>query len=281
EIMKQTSRGTHFPIACAILLCGGAFPLWAGVEDLLDPIDFSAYEKKSSLVAHSTPGTQALPVKAASIRVPTLAAIKKEDLEARLGEALVNRFGLHGEMQVEVGHLNLPKVSGKWTLELLQASPERPAPSAVLRFVIRTSFGKSGPITLPVRCRHIDEIYVAGRALNRGDRLSSAVLQKRLVDVLRENVRIISSEVDLEGYEFMGSVSTGSPIRWNHVKSIPSIRKGQMVNVYAAGKGIYISMKGLAMQDGGNGEHIKIRNPSSKQEFQAKVLNENSVKVYF
>ena len=125
------------------------------------------------------------------------------------------------------------------------------------------------------------EIYVAERALNRGDRLSSDALQKRVLDILRENVRTISGDVDLEGYEFIGSVSPGSPIRWNHVSSIPSIRKGQVVDVYAAGKGLYISMKGLAMQDGGNGEYIKIRNLSSKQEFQAKVLNENSVKVYF
>ena len=279
--MKQASRGTHFPIACAILLCGGAFPLWAGVEDLLDPIDFSAYEKSTSPIAHSTPGTQALPAKTASIRVPTLDSIKKEDLEVRLGEALVRRFGIQGEMQVEAGNLNLPKVSPKWTLELLQAAPERPAPSATIRFVITTSSGKLGPITLPVRCRHMKEIYVAGRALNRGDRLSEAVLQKRSVDVLRQNARIITGDVNLEGYELIGSVSPGSPIRWNHINSIPSVRKGQVVDVYAAAKGLYISMKGLAMQDGGNGEYIKIRNLSSKQEFQAKVLNENSVKVYF
>jgi len=79
----------------------------------------------------------------------------------------------------------------------------------------------------------------------------------------------------------MASVSPGSPVLWNHVNAIPLIRKGQEVDVFGNGKGIYITMKGLAMQDGGSGEYIKIRNVSSKQEFQAKVLNENSVKVSF
>ena len=122
---------------------------------------------------------------------------------------------------------------------------------------------------------------MAGRALNRGDRLSSDLLDRRMVDVLRQNTRIISADVDLEGFEFTGSVSPGSPIRWNHVNSIPSVRKGQVIDVFASGKGLYISMKGVAMQDGGNGEYINVRNLSSKQEFQAKVLNESSVKVYF
>ncbi len=279
--MKPNPRQMRFFTAFAMLLCGGAFPLWAGVEDLLEPIDFSAYKKQPAVIALSPQKVPISPARYIAPPKPALASIDKESLQARLGEALVRRFGVSGEMQVEVGPLNLPEVSKQWSLELVQVSPEKPASSATVRFSINSSSGNLGPITLPVRCRHMKEIYVAERALNRGDRLSSDALQKRVVDILRENVRTISGDVDLEGYEFIGSVSPGSPIRWNHVSSIPSIRKGQVVDVYAAGKGLYISMKGLAMQDGGNGEYIKIRNLSSKQEFQAKVLNENSVKVYF
>ncbi len=274
--MRRFTNRTFFPVAFATLLCGGALPLWAGVEDLLEPLDFSAYEAKSLATLPSPAASKTIPPRA-STRVPIL----KEDVESRLGQALVSRFGLQGELEVEISNWNPPQILGNWSLDLLQASPDRPAAAANVRFVIRTSAGKSGPINLPVRCRHLKHVYVAGRSLNRGDRLGAHVLEKRLVDVLRQNVRVISADVDLEGYEYTGSVSPGSPIRWNHVNSIPSVRKGQVIDVFASGKGLYIAMKGVAMQNGGNGEYITVRNLSSKQEFQAKVLNENSVKVYF
>jgi len=270
--MRQFADRTLLPFAFATFLCGGAFPLWAGVEDLLGPLDFSAYDKEpvASLSSPVTP-----------VSSPQLLPISKEDFEARLGQALVGRFDLRGEMKVEVANWRPVQAPGKWSLDLIQSSPERPSTSASVRFVIRTASSQLGPMTLSIRCRHLKQVYVAGRSLSRGDRLSSGLLEKRLVDVLRQNVRVIPAEVNLEGYEFTGSVSPGSPIRWNHVSSIPSVRKGQVIDVFASGKGVYIAMKGIAMQDGGNGEYITIKNLSSKQEFQAKVLNENSVKVLF
>ena len=48
---------------------------------------------------------------------------------------------------------------------------------------------------------------------------------------------------------------------------------------FASGNGIYISMKGMALENGVEGGIVKVRNLSSEKEFQAKVLNEKSVKV--
>ena len=57
------------------------------------------------------------------------------------------------------------------------------------------------------------------------------------------------------------------------------ITKGQVIDVYAAGNGIYVTMKGLALEDGQKDSLVKVRNLSSDKEFHAKVLSENSVKV--
>ena len=52
------------------------------------------------------------------------------------------------------------------------------------------------------------------------------------------------------------------------------------MDVFASGKGIYVTMKGMAMDDGVEGGIVRIKNISSDKEFQAKVLNENGVKVH-
>ena len=49
----------------------------------------------------------------------------------------------------------------------------------------------------------------------------------------------------------------------------------------ASGNGIYVTMKGMALEDGVEGGLVKIKNLSSDKTFSyAKVLNENSVKVH-
>ena len=58
------------------------------------------------------------------------------------------------------------------------------------------------------------------------------------------------------------------------------IRKGQVVDVFASGNGIYVTMKGIALEDGLLDSSVRIKNISSDKEFQAKVLSENSVKVH-
>ena len=58
------------------------------------------------------------------------------------------------------------------------------------------------------------------------------------------------------------------------------MRKGQIVDVFASGNGIYVTMKGMALGDGVAGGIVNIKNLSSDKEFPAKVLNENSVKVH-
>jgi flagella basal body P-ring formation protein FlgA len=40
-------------------------------------------------------------------------------------------------------------------------------------------------------------------------------------------------------------------------------------------------MRGYALEDGANGEFIRVRNLTSRKEFQAQVIDEQSVQVYF
>jgi flagella basal body P-ring formation protein FlgA len=75
------------------------------------------------------------------------------------------------------------------------------------------------------------------------------------------------------------AVSIGSPLKWSNLSKVNLVRRGDVVDVFASGGGIFITMKGLSLDDGVQGGVIKIRNISSDKEFFAKVLNKNSVKV--
>jgi len=50
--------------------------------------------------------------------------------------------------------------------------------------------------------------------------------------------------------------------------------------VFASGNGIYVTMKGIALEPGVKDSTVRVKNISSEKEFRAKVLDGNSVKVH-
>ena len=99
------------------------------------------------------------------------------------------------------------------------------------------------------------------------------------MDVLKQHVGAVPSGTDLKGYELGVNLRENSLLKWNHLTKVALVKKGEIVDVFASGNGIYISMKVMALENGVEGGIVKVRNLSSDKEFQAKVLNEKSVKV--
>ena len=125
------------------------------------------------------------------------------------------------------------------------------------------------------------EVALTKTVLTRGNRLVPDSLASRSMDILKLGLGFVRTDARLNGYQVATNLKPGAMLKWNHLSKVILVHKGQVVNVFASGKGIYVEMKGQALEDGVEGSFVRIRNLSSKREFQAKVLNENSVKVYF
>ena len=97
--------------------------------------------------------------------------------------------------------------------------------------------------------------------------------------MLRKHAGAVPASSSLTSYELSSSVNVGSPLKWNNLNKINLVKRGEVVDVFAAGDGIYITMKGVCLDDGVQGGTVRIKNLSSDKEFHAKVLNKNSVKV--
>ena len=63
------------------------------------------------------------------------------------------------------------------------------------------------------------------------------------------------------------TVSVGSPLKWSNLSKINLVRRGDVVDVFASGGGIFITMKGISLDDGVKGGMIKVRNITSDKEF--------------
>jgi flagella basal body P-ring formation protein FlgA len=260
--------------------------LQADVTRLLPPLDFGALQPVRTAVTRSgfISSSPSIPSSyTASIsKVKGLVTLDAELLEKKMASVLSHRYQASGHILARLSRewkpLNVPV---DWEFKFQQSIPDELSANAFVRFSISSDGLDLGEWGYPVKCSQMVDVAVAKVPLNRGNRITPDLFSSSVMDALGSGANCVLSDARLNGYQVSSSLKPGTVLKWSHLSKITLVRKGQVVNVFASGKGIFVEMKGQAMEDGVEGSFVRIRNISSNREFQAKVLNENSVKVYF
>lgn len=235
--------------------------------------------------------SSAEPTATAVVAAPNAGKLNADDLALALTERLVVKFAPAGDLQLELVNpwtpLALPGANAAdWQVVVTEFPAAGLEPTFLVRFQVKA--GKGGDETtlgewrLPVRAQLWQETWVASRRLVRGELLNGADLERQKVDVLREKTRTpLSAAVAPEDLELVQTVAAGQPLGQRDVRRRPSVRRGQVVEVTAADALLSVSMKALAVQDGADGETVRVRNVTSNKEFEARVVGANRVQVRF
>ena len=260
--------------------------LQADVTRLLPPLDLGDLQPVRTAVTRSgfiSSGPSIPSSYTASIsKVKGLVTLDAELLEKKIASVLSHRYQASGHVLARLSRewkpLNVPI---DWEFKFQQSIPDELSSNAFLRFSISSDGVDIGEWGYPVKCSQMVDVAVAKVPLNRGSRITPDLFASSVMDALGSGANCVLSDARLNGYQVASSLKPGTVLKWSHLSKITLVRKGQVVNVFASGKGIFVEMKGQAMEDGVEGSFVRIRNISSNREFQAKVLNENSVKGYF
>ncbi len=260
--------------------------LQADVTRLLPPLDLGALQPVRTAVTRSgfISSSPSIPSSyTASIsKVKGLVILDAELLEKKIASVLSHRYQASGYVLARLSRewkpLNVPV---DWEFKFQQSIPDELSANAFVRFSISSDGLDLGEWGYPVKCSQMVDVAVAKVPLNRGNRITPDLFSSSVMDALGSGANCVLSDARLNGYQVASSLKPGTVLKWSHLSKVTLVRKGQVVNVFASGKGIFVEMKGQAMEDGVEGSFVRIRNISSNREFQAKVLNETSVKVYF
>ena len=260
--------------------------LQADVTRLLPPLDLGALQPVRTAVTRSgfiSSGPSIPSSYTASIsKVKGLITLDAELLEKKIASVLSHRYQASGHVLARLSRewkpLNVPI---DWEFKFQQSIPDELSANAFMRFSISSDGLDLGEWGYPVKCSQMVDVAVAKVPLNRGNRITPDLFSSSVMDALGSGANCVLSDARLNGYQVASSLKPGTVLKWSHLSKVTLVRKGQVVNVFASGKGIFVEMKGQAMEDGVEGSFVRIRNISSNREFQAKVLNETSVKVYF
>ena len=263
--------------------------LMGDVSRFLDPIrikpsqvqpSFTINQKTTALIAPRYLEGRTFPEFSSSDREVKEVFLTREMLEFKLGELLGYRYQASGKVVAYVTRQWTPiRLSSNFILKIRDCMPDNLSPSTFVRFTIWDHGSNIGEFAEPIRMSHFLNCLYTKNLSARGSKLLSQNFSDRPVDVLKQHAGAVPSGTDLKGYELAVNLRDNSILKWNHLTKVALVKKGEIVDVFASGNGIYISMKGMALENGVEGGIVKVRNLSSEKEFQAKVLNEKSVKV--
>ncbi len=147
--------------------------------------------------------------------------------------------------------------------------------AATLRF--RDNNGKIK--SLPVRLTWSQNVMVASRNLNKGDKISPQVLMSKQMRITRPGM-YASSPNEIVNFTANKNIKQGEPILLSNLTSSNIIKRGRQVKILARFGAANATVDGVLMEDGRPGEWVKVRRlDDRKVTLRAKIINENLVEV--
>jgi flagellar basal body P-ring formation protein FlgA len=171
--------------------------------------------------------------------------------------------------------LRLPACTETLALDDSRAGQGRPAAAVE----VRCEGDKPWALYVPVTLRRYAEVLVAARPLARGTVLAA------------EDVRLARTLVGASGEdhfrapaEALGRITgralaAGEPLLAAQLRRARLIRRGAQVRITSAGANISISVAGTALEDGGAGDRVRVRNLSSARVVEGVVQTDGAVRI--
>lgn len=205
----------------------------------------------------------------------------REHLLATLARHLSTHFNLEGELQLELLRTWNPpaRVASLWELNVLEF-PSLPASSMLVRCRVLADGAAVAETSLMVRASLWRDAWTTKQPLTVGAVFEPAVLEARRTDLFRDRDALPAAVGD-RSYVFARAVPAGRLLTWRDISRRPLVKKNSLVEVIAVDGPLAVTMKGLAMESGAQGETVTIRNTESRKDFSALVVDENRVQVRF
>lgn len=207
--------------------------------------------------------------------------LTREQFTSALAREFSSHFNLEGDLQLELLRpWSAPeRVAREWTIAMTEY-PAIMAPAMLTRCRLLADGEVAGEYTLTLRAALWRDAWAARQPVPANQSFDPAHLEIRRVDFLRERDALPASVGDA-GFMFARSVQPNRLLTWRDVARRPLVRKGDLVEVAAIDGLLQVTMKGLAMENGAQGDTVTIRNPESKKDFAAQVVAENRVQIRF
>jgi flagella basal body P-ring formation protein FlgA len=254
----------------------------AEIGNILTPLAYAPSNSPAAAFSdQSAPAPSAPPAVVTSVGDVTVGA---DAVLEELRLELTARLSLRGDLKLSFVQPWQPlevKNGRQWKV-VLEGVPKNGLSSTCrIRFSIEADGKKLGTWQSEIQAQLFEPVWVATRRLDRGESLNSSAAALKEINVLAAQREFLTSDTDFGFYEIARTVAADQPITKQDVSLRRLVRRGMEVDVVVNEGALNISMKGIALNDGGAGETVTVRNKDSKRDFQGRVVGDNTVQVKF
>ena len=203
--------------------------------------------------------------------------VKDKNLEQKLREFIAKDFQSKGRVELERVFLH-GSVPADARVIAVEPSPalgvisfELSGPdSSGLNHVFGTASSK---VYLP--------IVVAKTAIRNNEpfTIDNCILREKEISAYRFTGYYESFEA-MKSFRARGFINPGMVIGYNHTQSPFIVNAGESVQLVSASPGIQVSVRARAVENGREGQWIKVENLSNKRVVQARVTSQGTVSVH-
>lgn len=227
-----------------------------------------------------------LPVATASLGASSEATssvtpLTRDLILSSLSRDLTSHYDLDGNLELELLRSWTPpaQVASRWSIDIADY-PAVASSSMVIRCRVSADGVALAEPTFILHAMLWRDVWVTRLPLTTGSTFDPAVLDTRRVDMFRDRDALPAAVGD-RSYIFACSIPAGRLLTWRDIARRPLVKRGAMVDVSAVDGTLVITMRGEAMENGGRGDMVTVRNPTTRKDFAATVVDENHVQVRF
>lgn len=208
---------------------------------------------------------------------PLTAAMARELVAAALPEAPPGR---RWHVQLVTRGFPLPnqaRADGRMEIETLDVRQPSGSFDASLRVTLEG--GQAGIISLRGRAEAQAEVAILARPVARGERIARDDLASRWLPAARLDGDALVDAADLVGQEAARRLPAGRVVRAADIRAPRLVRKDEPVTLVYRRGGLDLVSGGTALDSGGEGDSIRVLNPSSNRALRGLVVGPRRVEV--
>lgn len=127
--------------------------------------------------------------------------------------------------------------------------------------------------------RLYQQVVVAARSIAAGETVTAESLKYERMDVGRLVPGYVTDINKLAGLVARRSIPSGLPVNTSMVQKPVLVKRGSTVTIIARINGVEVAVYGQSMQDGCEGQVIRVQNINSRKTIAAKVIDAGTVEA--
>jgi flagellar basal body P-ring formation protein FlgA len=134
---------------------------------------------------------------------------------------------------------------------------------------------------VPIYIEVWQDVVLAAKPLGRNQPIMASDVRTERMNLARVPSNAILRKDQVLGRRANRSIAVNSVLRSDQVELPPAVRRGDVVQVLAESARLKITTQGIAQENGGIGDYIRVLNSASKKSIHARVVDSQTVQVDF